>query len=77
VAEYGVPVGLQTVAVGGEGMADLTETDMNWIGSLESRQLSFQGIQVEKNELAEAVVVVVVVQEGGFLLLWWRVRLVS
>jgi len=75
VAENGVPVGLQMVAVGVEGMTDLMGMDMNWIGPLESQQLSFLGTQAERNELVEAVVVVQ--EEGGFPLLWWRVRLVS
>jgi len=70
-----VPVGLQMVAVGVEGMTDLMGMDMNWIGPLESQQLSFLGTQAERNELVEAVVVVQ--EEGGFPLLWWRVRLVS
>ena len=75
MAENGVPVGLQMVAVGVEGMTDLMGMDMNWIGPLESQQLSFLGTQAERNELVEAVVVVQ--EEGGFPLLWWRVRLVS
>ena len=70
-----MPVGLQMVAVGVEGMTDLMGMDMNWIGPLESQQLSFLGTQAERNELVEAVVVVQ--EEGGFPLLWWRVRLVS